>query len=36
MDIELYSYLEITFRDFRSGKMAIEVQQQRDRKKTNK
>lgn len=36
MDIELYSYLEIVFRDFRSGKMAQEVQQQKDRKKTNK
>ena len=36
MDIELYSYLEITFRDFRSGKMAQEVQAQKERKKTNK
>jgi len=33
MDIELYSYLEILFRDFRSGKIAAELAQAKDRKK---
>jgi len=33
MDIELYSYLEIVFRDYRSGKMAAEVAKQMDKRK---
>lgn len=33
MDIELYSYLEILFRDYRSGKVALELTQAKDRKK---
>jgi hypothetical protein len=32
MDIELYSYIECVFRDFRSGKMAQEVAANKDKK----
>jgi len=33
MDIELYTYLEILFRDYRSGKVAEEVNQTKNKKK---
>jgi hypothetical protein len=36
MDIELYSYIEVVFKDFRSGKMADELRANRDRRKGNK
>lgn len=32
MDIELYSYIEIVFKDFRSGKMAQEMSQGKDKR----
>ena len=33
MDIELYTYLEMLFRDYRSGKIAEELRQAKDKKK---
>ena len=36
MDIENYNYLELLFRDYRSGKIAAEVSQSKDKKKVSK
>jgi len=33
MDIELYSYLEMLFKDYRSGKIAEEINQAKNKKK---
>ena len=35
MDIELYSYIEIVFKDYRSGKMQAEMSQSKDKKKNS-